>query len=318
MPTTSSEIENEISGLRSGKAAGPFSIPTEILKLLKSVISKPLEIIFNTSFSTGTVPADFGLANIIPVFKKGSQTCLSNYRPISLLSIFNKLIEKLMYKRLIKFFEKNNMLFHKQFGFRSGYSTDHEILCITDKIQRAIENRNYSCGIFLDFSKAFDMVNHDILLMKLANYGIRGITNEWFKSYLSDRRQTVSVNSAKSEQCNVTCGVPQGSVLGPLLFLIYINDFQNSSDLFDFHLFADDSYLPYFSDYKSTRCISQPLFFSRKMMIFSDTQSISRLPQSLFFTYNCMNSYKIIDHIKSDKTKSKKLFQYSFNFLLKT
>ena len=143
LPTTSSEIEDEISGLRSGKAAGPSSIPTEILKLLKSVISKPLEIIFNTSFSTGTVPADFGLANIIPVFKKGSQTCLSNYRPISLLSIFNKPIEKLMYKRLIKFFEKNNMLFHKQFGFRSGYSTDYAILCITDKIQRAIENRNY-------------------------------------------------------------------------------------------------------------------------------------------------------------------------------
>ena len=143
LPTTSSEIEDEISGLRSGKAAGPSSIPTEILKLLKSVISKPLEIIFNTSFSTGTVPADFGLANIIPVFKKGSQTCLGNYRPISLLSIFNKPIEKLMYKRLIKFFGKNNMLFHKQFGFRSGYSTDHAILCITDKIQRAIENRNY-------------------------------------------------------------------------------------------------------------------------------------------------------------------------------
>ena len=236
LPITSSEIEDEISGLKSGKTAGPSSIHTEILKLLKLVISKPLEIIFNTSFSTGTVPSNFRLANVVPVFKKGSQTCLTNYRPISLLSIFNKLIEKLMYKRLIRVLEKNNILFHKQFGFRSGYSTDHAIICITDKIQRAIENRNYSCGIFLDFSKAFDTVNYDILLMKLANYGIRGIANEWFKSYLSDRRQTVSVNSAKSVQCNVTCG---GSVLGPLLFLICIND----SDLFDFHLFADDSNL---------------------------------------------------------------------------
>ena len=152
-----------------------------------------------------------------------------------------------MYKRLINFIDKYNTLFNKQFGFRSGHSTDHAILCILDKIQSAVESGVFSCGIFLDLSKAFDTVNHSILLDKLEHYGICGVAKEWFSSYLRNRKQFVSINNTCSSYLDITCGVPQGSVLGPLLFLIYINDFQRCSSKLDFHLFADDSNLFYAS-----------------------------------------------------------------------
>ena len=133
------------------------------------------------------------------------------------------------------------IIYPNQFGFRSGYSTTHSLISITETIRKTLDNNKYGCGVFIDLKKAFDTVNHDILLQKLEHYGIRESALSWFKSYLSDRKQYVNINGTNSETKNVTCGVPQGSVLGPLLFLLYINDLPNISQKLKFYLFADDT-----------------------------------------------------------------------------
>ena len=242
-PVSLTEIENIIMSLKLTKTCGPFSIPTSILKILKSVLAIPLQLLFNYSFYSGTVPDQFKVARVVPIHKKGSTRLVSNYRPISLLSIFNKLIEKLMYNRIISFLEKFSILYNNQFGFRSKHSTTQALLLLTDKIQRSIDRGMFCSGIFLDLCKAFDTVNHRILLTKLEYYGIRGVSNDWFASYLSNRRQFVSLNGINSDYQTITCGVPQGSVLGPLLFLLYINDMPKCSNILEFHLFADDTNL---------------------------------------------------------------------------
>ena len=148
-----------------------------------------------------------------------------------------------MYRQVYKFLEDNKSLYSLQFGFRSKHSTSHALIQITEKIKNALDNGNHVCGVFIDLQKAFDTVNHDILIDKLSYYGIRGPSNQWFKSYLSNRSQYVSINGFDSEKLNVKHGVPQGSVLGPLLFLIYINDLYKCLAYSTAFHFADDTNL---------------------------------------------------------------------------
>ncbi len=183
-------------------------------------------------------------AKTIPIYKlKGSKLDTGNYRPISLLSNINKILEKLMYNRVYQFLDEKKCFYKLQFGFRNKHSTAHALISITEQIRTALDSGNFACGIFIDFQKAFDTVNHSILIEKLAHYGIRGVGNNWFRSYLTDRSQFVSIQGFDSDLLPMHHGVPQGSVLGPLLFLIYINDLHNAIQHSHVYHFADDTNL---------------------------------------------------------------------------
>jgi len=166
---------------------------------------------------------------------------MTNYRPISLLSVFVKILEKLIYSRVMNFLKKYSVLYKYQFGFRKGYSTSLALIDVIDTINMSLDSNEYVVGIFCDLQKAFDTVNHEILLTKLNYYGIRGTLFDWFTDYLTDRKQFTTINGANSRHNTIPCGVPQGSVLGPLLFLLYVNDMPNSVPGTDIRLFADDT-----------------------------------------------------------------------------
>ena len=241
---TPAEVELEILRIPINKSHGLYSCPTQLLKYSSNVISSTLAEIINLSISTGMYPTKLKMAKIIPIFKAEDNTNANNYRPISLLSNFNRIFKKVVFSRMESFIEQNDIISPAQYGFRKAHSNQNAILDIVRTIQENMGKRLFSCGVFIDLKKAFDTVDHKILLHKLDDYGFRGVINKWFSSYLEGRTQTMQIGSFIRK--NTTCGVPQGSVLGPLLFLIYVNDIQESSDKLKFHfLFADDSIAVY-------------------------------------------------------------------------
>ena len=241
-PIINKEVSNAISNLKNnGKGANV--IATLTLKDNKSTLANILTHIYNNCISDGYFPFELKDGCITPIYKGGKKTELNNYRPICSLSPFSKIFERILYNQMINFIEQNNILSITQYGFRNGLSTENAIINFIDKIHTGLEKRQHTAAIFMDLSKAFDVLDHQILATKLAHYGFRGTFLELLLNFISNRNYFVSTNGSKSITKTVNIGVPQGSTLGPLLFLLYINDMCNSSSELDFNQFADDTTL---------------------------------------------------------------------------
>ena len=239
--TNEQEVINIVLKCKSKLSTDCHDIDMTIVKKVINNIAKPLTHICNLSYQSGRFPNKMKIAKVIPLYKNESKHSYTNYRPISLLPQFSKVLEKLINSRLENFLDKHQIINHGQYGFRTKTTTSMAIIDAIEEITNALDQKKHAVGIFIDLKKAFDTINHSILLNKLKLYGIRGVAGEWLRSYLTGRVQYVKMGLYLSKTLGISCGVTQGSVLGPKLFNVYINDIFGVSQLLKLILFADDT-----------------------------------------------------------------------------
>jgi hypothetical protein len=241
-PVTGFEIIDAISILNPKKTEDYNGVSMFFIKQFKISLFSPLQHIINRSLVTGLFPQQIKIAKVVPLLKAGHWSLPENYRPISLLSCFSKILEKVVGKQLTSFLKYNNILSPSQYGFRKNHSTLHPMVHLMNFASESLNKKETAIAIFCNLRKAFDTVNHSVLFPKLNTIGIRGVELEWFKNNLSDCKQFVFLDGKSSSLLEILLGVPQGSILGPILFLIYINDLPEAS-LLKSLLFADDTAL---------------------------------------------------------------------------
>jgi hypothetical protein len=239
-PISHAEFINIINSLEPKPSCDIDGISNRLVKFLKFELAPPLLHIFNLSITNGKFPSKLKTSRTVPIFKSGDRLLCDNYRPISLLPTLSKILEKAVASRLTTHLKENGLLCPNQFGFQEKTSTVHHLLKLTNYITKELNKKNFVVGVFLDLRKAFDVVPHDILLLKLSKLGINGTALDWFKSYLGGRKQKVEINGALSDIAFIIISILQGSILGPILFLCFINDLPSCVDLFTL-LFADDT-----------------------------------------------------------------------------
>ena len=240
-PTTPSEVEELCRGLKPNKGAGWDGVSPRVIRGVAREISGPLSAFFNYCMREGHYPKCFKVARVVPVYKGEDPTQFSNYRPVSVLPVLSQVLERILQSRLEVFLSKAGVIIPGQYGFRAGHSTAMAVLEMVERVRGAWANGNAALGVFIDLKKAFDTVDHGILLAKLDHYGVRGSTLTLLQSHLEGRSQYVVYGGVESERGRVECGVPQGSVLGPLFFLLYVNDMVRACEGLDPVLFADDT-----------------------------------------------------------------------------
>lgn len=225
------EMMELVNKFKNKKSTDWNGVDMYIVKEVISAIVVPLTYICNLSFQVGYFPDKMKIAKVIPLFKAGDKKLYTNYRPVAILSQFSKILEKLFVARLDCFVEKCKLLIDCQYGFRDSTATSMALMDLMEELSSAVNEKKFAVGVFIDLKKAFDTIDHDIVLEKMERFGVRGVGLEWSKSYFRHRSQYVQVGDAMSKPADITCGVPRGSIVGPKLFIMYINDICKVSNI---------------------------------------------------------------------------------------